>query len=245
MCKVRLRRRNCLFLSLGKACIDWPSGAFSPLLPSSRYNLSTLHHPSLQEPRWRPADRFTAARLPCHSRSWLLDDGSLTSRLVNSGQGRFTVERLHQSWEFVRSDEARLLGIPRRQLALVREVVLRLDARPVVFARSVFPLASLAGELGHLRHLQNKSLGAILFSHPGMRRTPFELAEIAGASSYLPGALHQDISAWGRRSCFELLGKRLMVSEVFLQEFRPWTALLPVHRSQRGRVMTAIRQPRQ
>lgn len=204
-----------------------------------------MHHPSLQEPRWRPADRFTAARLPWGCRNWLLDDGSLTSRLVNSGQGLFSVERLRQSWEYVRPSEARLLGIPQRQRALVREVVLRLDTRPVVFARSVFPVASLGGELGHLRQLQNKSLGAILFSHPGMRRTPFELAEIAGDSDYLPGALRQAGSAWGRRSCFELLGKRLMVSEVFLEGFRPWAALLPVHRSQRGRVVTAIRQPRQ
>lgn len=245
MCKARLRRHGWHFPPPGETCIDPPSGAFSPLLPPARSQLHTLHHPDLQEPRWQPADRFTATQLPWTRRNWLLDDGSLTSRLVQSGQGRFSVERLRQCWEFVRPSEARLLEIPQRQRALVREVVLRLDGRAVVFARSVFPVASLGGELGHLRQLQNKSLGAILFSHPGMRRTPFELAEIAGDSNYLPGALHQDTPAWGRRSCFELLGKRLMVSEVFLQAFRPWPALLPVHRSQRGRVVTAIRQPRQ
>ena len=131
------------------------------------------------------------------------------------------------------------MDLPARQTALIREVVLRLGGKPVVFARSVFPMASLDGELRHLRQLKNKSLGAILFSHPGMRRKPFELALVKGHSDYLPETLHQAGPAWGRRSCFELGGKQLMVSEVFLEGFRPWPGVLPVHRTQRGRVVPA------
>ena len=120
--------------------------------------------------------------------------------------------------------ESRLLGVPPRQRALVREVGLLLDGETVVFARSVFPISSLGGSLGHLRRLQNKSLGAILFKHPGMHRCPFELAQMAGDSDYLPAHLRQSDPAWGRRSRFEIEGKRLMVSEVFLQPFTPWQA---------------------
>ena len=126
-----------------------------------------------------------------------------------------------------------------RQVAIIREVALQQGPLTVVFARSVLPISSLTGRLAHLRRLRNRPLGAILFSHPGMRRTPFELALIQGHSNYLPGALHQGTPAWGRRSCFDLGGKRLMVSEVFLQGFRPWPAVMPVHRTQRGRVTTA------
>jgi chorismate--pyruvate lyase len=132
------------------------------------------------------------------------------------------------------------LGLPLRQRALVREVLLQLDGRPVVFARSVFPVDSLSGPLGHLRKLHNRPLGAILFRHPGMQRSPFEVVRVAGDSTYLAPAIRQREPAWARRSCFAVDGKRLLVSEVFLQQFRPWSALLPLHRSRRGTVSAAI-----
>jgi len=178
-------------------------------------------------------------------RAWLTDDGSLTEHLMHSGRGVFSVRRIYQGWEVPLPSERRLLALPPRQLALVREVALLLGGEAVVFARSVFPVASLSGELTHLRRLQNKSLGAILFRHPGMRRSPFELARISGDSAYLPADLRQSAPAWGRRSRFEIAGKGLLVSEVFLQAFTPWATLLPVHRSQRGRVSAAFRSPTQ
>ena len=192
------------------------------------------------EPRWRPQAQFTNAELPPRYRPWLLDDGSLTSRLIGLKRGRFGVRRLSQSWQIPLASERALLNLDHRQQALVREVALILGDRPVVFARSVFPISSLTGSLTHLRRLQNRSLGAILFRHPTMQRSPFELALVAGDSAYLPEQLQQPEPAWGRRSRFEIGGKALMVSEVFLQDFVPWEALLPVHRSQRGRVNAAI-----
>ena len=91
----------------------------------------------------------------------------------------------------------------------------------------------------------NKSLGAILFKHPDMHRHPFELARMAGNSDYLPQSLQQSSPAWGRRSRFEIGGKKLMVSEVFLEAFTPWHAALAVHRTQRGKVSAAFRSPTQ
>lgn len=198
-----------------------------------------------QEPGWQPVAHFTAATLPPDLRGWLTDDGSLTARLISSGRGEFGVQRLYQAWEVPLPSERSLLQLPPRQLALVREVALTLDGTPVVFARSVFPISSLAGSLAHLRRLQNKSLGAILFRHPGMRRYPFELALMPGDGDYLPTGLKQGAAVWGRRSRFEIAGKRLMVSEVFLQAFTPWRHSLPAHRSQRGRVGAAFRPPTQ
>jgi len=190
------------------------------------------------EPRWRPLSRYSNCVLPPRCRLWLTDDGSLTARLIGLGRGEFSVQRLYQGWQVPLPSERRLLDLSGRQLALIREVALRLGGNTVVFARSVFPYDSLCGSLGHLRRLQNKSLGAILFKHPGMHRCPFELALIPGDSTYLPQQFRQAEPAWGRRSRFELEGSRLMVSEVFLQGFTPWQGTLPVHRSQRGRVVT-------
>ena len=197
------------------------------------------------EPRWRSTRRYTRAELPAASRTWLLDDGSLTVRLIGLGMGEFRVQRLYQGWQLPLLSECKLLGVSPRQQALVREVGLMVADKTVVFARSVFPIASLTGDLTHLRYLQNKSLGAILFKHPGMRRSPFELARIEGASDYLPAALHQGTPAWGRRSRFVIGGRSLMVSEVFLEGFTPWESALPVHRAQRGKVSAAIVPPSQ
>jgi len=135
--------------------------------------------------------------------------------------------------------------LPSRELALIREVVLLTEGHPAVFARSVFPLACLTGSLSHLRRLKSKPLGAILFKHPGMHRSPFEVAEMPGDSRYLPDNLHQQEPAWGRRSRFVIEGKALMVSEVFLDGFKPWPKMAPVHRTQRGKVSAANVPPKQ
>jgi chorismate--pyruvate lyase len=197
------------------------------------------------EPRWKPIGQFNSTALPPDCRVWLDDDGSLTNRLVESGRGEYRVQRLYQGWQVPLASECNLLALPPRQIALVREVTLLLADQPVVFARSVFPVLSLTGSLAHLRRLQNKSLGAILFKHPGMHRCPFELARMPGNSDYLPADLRQTEPAWGRRSRFDIEGKGLMVSEVFLQSFKPWAATLSVHRTQRGKVCAAIVSPKQ
>jgi len=197
------------------------------------------------DPRWRSVAEYNAATLPPPQRYWLLDEGSLTARLTGLRQGDFSVRRLSQQWQVPLPSERRLLGMPLRQRGLVREVSLMLGSEAVVFARSVFPVTSLVGELGHLRHLQNKSLGSILFGHPGMRRSPFELARIPGDSQYLPPSLRQEACAWGRRSRFLIGGSSLLVSEVFLASFAPWKPLGSLRRSQRGKVDAAIVRPTQ
>jgi chorismate lyase len=197
------------------------------------------------EPVWQPVARYTSAALAADVRVWLTDNGSLTGQLVAGGRGKFRVQRLYQGWAVPLPSERKLLNLPLRQLALVREVALLLDNNAVVFARSVFPISSLVGSLAHLRRLHNTSLGAILFKHPGMHRSPFELARVAGNSDYLPPSLQQTGPAWGRRSRFQIGGKKLMVSEVFLQAFTPWHAALSMHRTQRGKVSAVFRAPTQ
>ena len=113
------------------------------------------------EPDWRPWRRYSTTELPAGQRRWLLDNSSLTARLIGLGLGEFSVRRLSQSWQVPMASERRLLCAPDREVGLVREVILQLNESPVVFARSVFPNASLAGPLRHLRGLQNRALGNI------------------------------------------------------------------------------------
>ena len=163
---------------------------------------------------------------------WLLDTESLTRRL-QSGGAEFSVQRRSQVWSFPTFSERSALKVPQRQAALIREVVLMADARPVVFARSVFPCTTLSGDLRWLRHLQNRSLGSILFTNPRLQRSPFELARLPGDTPLLPEDLQQQPSAWGRRSVFLIDQRPLLVAEIFLESFRPWCSSRSVQRSRR------------
>lgn len=187
-------------------------------------------------PNWAPAQTWLNHRLAPTTRRWLLYEGSLTEKLIAVSEQRFEVRRLVQGWGFAHPDETRLLGMGCRELVLIRETELRCDNQVAVFARSVFPARSLGGSLAHLKKLRNQSLGALLFRQPQMRRTPFEVARIRGDSSYLPSHLKQESPAWGRRSRFIINGNSLMVSEVFLNNFRPWNVCRSPQRSARGKI---------
>jgi len=195
--------------------------------------------PPRRTPLWQPPEQIPGAP-PAPVRGWLLDDGSLTQRLVDTGR-RFSLQRWQQRWERPRPDEARRLQMAPRELALVRQVVLRLDGEAVVFARSVFPARSLTGPLLRLRRIANQSLGTFLFAQQGMRRSPFELSLLRGDSPFLPPELQQASPAWVRRSCFRIARRRLLVAEAFLEPFPAWETPLPLHRSRRSLVDSRIR----
>ena len=174
------------------------------------------------DPIWRSLHSFSSSQLPRETRHWLLDESSLTQRLVDASNGAFRVQRLRQHWHIPLPSERRLLKLSGRQLALVREVALLCSDESWVFARSVIPAASLTGSLRHLRQLQNQSLGALIFQNPRLERSPFELSLLPGNSAYIHPCLQQPETAWARRSRFVVQNRPLLVSEVFLRRFRPW-----------------------
>ena len=152
-------------------------------------------------------------------RSWLLDPGSLTSKLLKLSNGEFSVEVLQQIHARAHRSEALALGVGVHERCLIREVILRGHNQPWVFARSVLPLRSLTGTLRHLRKQGTRPLGAFLFSQPHLKRSAIALASISSHHAYLPAALMGTTSVWGRRSVFSLNAKPLLVSEVFLPGF--------------------------
>lgn len=174
-----------------------------------------------QEPIWRPCDWLIGSDLPVSVRSWLLDESSLTARLLRVHHGDFRVQLLRQEWQNPRASERRLLNLRTRERVLAREVVLWGGGEPRVYARSVIPATSLRGRLRKLRALEEGSLGAMLFQDRSLRRGSYELARFDGDSPCLPENLHSKECLWGRRSRFSLIGRPLMVSEIFLPAFTP------------------------
>ncbi|HSP00975.1 MAG TPA: chorismate lyase, partial [Thioalkalivibrio sp.] len=100
------------------------------------------------------------------------------------------------------------LGIPARQNAWIREVCLNGDDTPWVLARTIIPLATLAGRGRRLCNLGRRPLGAYLFSHPEWQRGPFETGLCQRTSGLQPLA--------ARRSRFFSGGRSLLVGEYFL-----------------------------
>ena len=157
--------------------------------------------------RWRPLHCFDNNGLPPRVRAWLLDEGSLTERLVAVGGDSFRVRVIAQSWARPLPGERRALAMQTHAVALVREVELECHDAPWVFARSILPARSLEGALRHLRRFGARSLGAQLFSQRGMQREEFEIA---------CANLYPDELTWARRSVFHVQQQPLLVQEVFL-----------------------------
>ena len=168
------------------------------------------------EPRWRAAARVLRGDLPGSRHGGLLDEGSLTARLVAASRGRFAVRVLAQGWQRPLPTERRALGLREGAHALVREVLLVCDGTPWVYARSVLPEGTLRAELRHLRRFGARSLGALLFADPRIRRGPFEIARIDRRHRLLPAGLGVAAPVWARRRCFSLNGRALLVQELFL-----------------------------
>jgi chorismate--pyruvate lyase len=170
------------------------------------------------EPVWQPGERLRRHALNALERDWLLDDSSLTRRLQQACAGRFHVEVISQRLERPMLSEARALGRPPREIALVRQVRLHCAAQAWVFARTVVPLPSLEGGLKRLTLLGCRPLGAVLFADPKMRRQPLEIARITPRHRLhrMAAASEPDARLWGRRSVFTLQGNPLLVSEFFL-----------------------------
>lgn len=163
-------------------------------------------------PRWH---KQAHADLTQNQRQWLLGEGSLTKKLQEACEGEFALRILKQGLATPRLDEAKALGLPQRQQALIREIVMSGHGQDWVFARSVLPLSTLTGRLRQLKTLDNRPLGALLFNDPSMERSAIEITQLEEGSFRYPS----QETCWARRSVFYLDQKPLLVAEVFLPEF--------------------------
>ena len=173
-----------------------------------------------REPHWHSPSAAQRARVPAPQLGWLLDDGSLTRRLLAACGEAFRVAPLSQGWRRPLLNEAGALGMRPAHYAFVREVHLLCGDRPWVFARTVIPPHTLAGERRRLARLGDKPLGAVLFADRSMRRSPVQIARLRPGQWLFDAATTPLASTpaeiWGRRSLFWLGGHPLLVNEIFL-----------------------------
>lgn len=159
--------------------------------------------------RWRPRP---AGLLPPTLRSWLVEPDSLTARCRRHCTD-FRVRLLAQGLARPLGDESAGRRLP------VREVLLECNGVPVIFAHSVLS-SGRSGRLGAwFAGLGSRSLGSLLFSHPGFVREDIEYLRLDARHP-----LHRRVCAvaggarcfWARRSRHHLGAGSVLVTEVFL-----------------------------
>jgi len=166
---------------------------------------------------WCKKQHCLSKALNVRLKRWLFDTGSLTSRLINHCHGSFSVKVLDIRRATPTPDEIAALGMRPRSHALIREVHLCCNNKPLVYARTIIPVSSLRGPLRGLALLGSKPLGVVLFSDKLMHRKPMEITSLKPGHKYYAWTKSVETKAiWGRRSVFNLKQQELLVSEFFL-----------------------------
>lgn len=178
---------------------------------------------SLRQTQWRP--HVLALNAPPPLRPWLTEGGSLTDRLKAHSQ-TFRVQCLHQRVARCLSDEAAVIGLHRPGRVWEREVLLRCDNTPVVFAHTVVPMSATAADWPLFSALGERSLGTTLFGDPQVRRGVLEFARLreehplarraAAALGLENEAPSQERILYARRCLYRRRQGTLLVTEVFL-----------------------------
>lgn len=174
-------------------------------------------HPPIAVLSWRDYRRIGSVKRP-HPLlwSWIIRDGSLTDALIELSNNQLTVDVLYQGYAKPRFDEYRLFNLKREQLCLVREVILKGDGEPWIFARSLIPVTQINADVRRLRKQGRTPLGRFLFQHRQLSRTPFQIATVTADAHYAPKNLLGTTPAFARRSVFLVNGQSILVSEVYL-----------------------------
>ncbi|MDM4768540.1 chorismate lyase [Pelomonas sp. SE-A7] len=178
-------------------------------------------------------------------RDWLRAPGSLSRRLARLGQ-RFEVQVLSQRIAPLRRLERQALGLPRRGLTLVREVILKVDGKPLVWARSALHQSALAGPWRALKGLGHRPLADLLYHDRRVSRSVLQPRRLARHGhtrrqmqrqwQHAVGEPASPQMLWSRNSVFRRYGAELRVMELFVPEVAERRPVLVPRRRTRGRV---------
>ncbi|TKB56268.1 chorismate--pyruvate lyase family protein [Ferrimonas aestuarii] len=148
--------------------------------------------------------------------SWLQDRGSLTLKLKNLCR-RFEVQLLSEGMA-----PAQESGPSWQQGEQIwqRQVLLKLDGIPWVYANTEVPLEAVQGSSIDFASLGNQPLGERLFAADDLIRGPIEVRHYDDHSTAANHArllgMPVDNGLWGRQREFSVNALSLRVTEVFL-----------------------------
>ena len=162
--------------------------------------------------------------LPSDLGPWLLDAGSFMQRLRQHGVQAPKVQVIKQIWAMPARNEKIVLDMTTRAYALIREVLIYSAEKKWMYARTVFPAATLTGKQRCLARLKERSLGSILFKDPSLQRSVFDVALLSSHTAINQTICNRlkinPVDLWARRSEFVLHNKSLLLTEIFLPDMK-------------------------
>jgi len=158
---------------------------------------------------WWPDTANAIAKIDTPWKSWVQDTGSLTSALVELSDDNFQ-EVLRQRVHVPYFHEQKKMGWPLNRAAMIREVELKIHDTPVVFARSILPLALISNGRNGLANLGRTPLGHLLFKNGRIRVSKRQVTVV--------GLNEQAVVA--RRTPYDFQGDTILVSEYFLNDLK-------------------------
>jgi chorismate--pyruvate lyase len=171
---------------------------------------------------WNRVDSGELHQAPRQWQSWLGDTGSLTQKIERAIGQKLEVLVLRDRRQNLNSDESRYFHFKINRCR-VREVLLCANGIPLVMAHSIIPTTSSCGSNHEVLRLGKKPLGAVLFAKTRMHSKQKPMREIARLDKQSElwkkcSKLYPELPsiAWSRRTLYELKGRSLLVSEVFL-----------------------------
>jgi chorismate--pyruvate lyase len=173
-----------------------------------------------QTPRWTVNRLGTRHFLPKNLQAWIYEPGSLTQRLRTEYGAGVAVKVLFQQWRPPFLTESQRLHLPCHRHSLIREVLLHIDNKPLVLARTVLPQATINIAKCKLSNLGTRPLGEVIFSYPNLARLETDICCIP--EKIWTAQLKQQVAIegkiCGRRTVYAIERQPMLVSEFFMPD---------------------------
>lgn len=164
--------------------------------------------PLLSLTEWIPSTDIHQLALSQGWHQWLLDEGSLTQRLIQYSHGDFKVDILREHQAAPHYSETQKLNISSDQITQVREVALCCAGKAVIYARSILPLEVIKDAKSEIAKLGNQPLGHFLFKQGNQRIKRRDVALVNLNGKLIPA----------RRTPYRYKQHQILVAEFFLAD---------------------------
>ena len=171
-------------------------------------------------PHWTVNRLGTRHSLPQNLQSWVYEQGSLTQRLRNCYGAGVAVKVLFQQWQSPFLTESRRLRLPFHRYCLIREVLLHVENKPLILARTILPQTTIAIANQKLSNLGTRPLGEVIFSYPNLARLETDICRIPEKiwANQLRQLVKIEGEISGRRTVYAIEKQPMLVSEFFMPD---------------------------
>jgi chorismate lyase len=174
---------------------------------------------------WTPLTQVNKSLIPNHYLAWLEKPYAL-SKALRAICNNFSLDVIDQSLGVLTHDEAEILDSVEIPYCLIRQVFLKCDDEPFVYARVCVPHETLFRDRHAFESLGNKPIGeTLLYNRKDVSRGEFEIkvSQLDNpAFRNVTFTNHRYNEIWGRRSLFNYGGSPLLISEFFFSEIPPY-----------------------